>query len=746
MKRAILMGTALMLLAGAWGAETKTLGNPETKEAPHRKIYAYFQSNFDFGGNYGLGSFYADSPEETQLEVPFSYGIYAGAAANGVFYGFSYEYMTAAPPVARDMMAVNLRTGETRYIGPWEAHEYMKPVDMTYSYADSAMLALDYWYEYCEDEDGNPDSYLACTLWEMDLKTAQMEKRLILDTSAAYSAVAANYEGEIFLMGNDGILYDLDEETGKVTAVCTTPYSGPDHRWSMEFDHTDGSLYLLTMARGHEDEGAQYHLVRFDMQSTPVTYEELGGLGNSVESEALAYGLYIPYVLAGEDAPAAPTALSVEPDAQGALKATLKWTTPELTFGGDALSGLSAIKVFRDGVEIAEVPATENGKAMEWVDENVPELGFHEYALCAVNAEGDGEMAYVNRYVGPDIPAKVTNLKVGKVSGCAELHLSWTASEGGENGSYVDPAGVTYEIRRYPDSVTIAEGLKETSFVDNTLENLAGYTYEVFACNEIGSSSVLSSWAVAGPAMLPPYRCEFSEEEILTQWTVEDGNEDAWGWMFNSFYGLYQFGDYVPAAEYLLNPSLGLPQMEYADEWLIGPPLALEGGMKYRISFDYRCVSDEVLEITLGKINTYSDQSTVGELSLPPASPYTEFGYQEMEIPVTEKGIYSIGMHLVTPVNSDFYSHLQITNILVEEAGPLSVEDTDAMADVNARYVAGEIRVDGEFDHVEVYGISGQKILSTTSAVIPVDFLPQGVYLVRIYGTQGVKTVKVLVF
>ncbi|MDE7148861.1 MAG: T9SS type A sorting domain-containing protein, partial [Bacteroidales bacterium] len=717
----------------------------ETGEVPHRKIYAYFQSNSDFGtGEFGLGFFFADNPVETALEVSMKSenGFFAGAAANGVYYGLSYYFFDAAPPIPADLVAIEMKTGNKRIIGPWSDDQYMRIQDMTYSYADSTMYAVSYGFLREED------NQMASRIYTVDLETGAMERVAFVDTNAPVTLVgiAADYTGKMYAMDNNGVLYILNLSDGTITEICNTPYQVALHSWGMEVDHTDGSLYCTVLSQKSNPD--TYRLIRFDLKASPVTYQDLGEIAYPTSSAA-PYGLYIPFVLAGENAPTSATKISVTPEAQGALEATLNWTCPTTTFGYKPLTALKSVRILRDGQEIANLTDAEPGKAMTYTDKTVPERGYHEYTIIAVNEAGEGEKAYVNRYIGPDFPAKVTNAKVNKVDGCGELQLSWTASNGGENNSYVDPAKVSYRIVRYPDSVVVAENLKETAFNDKSITVLKAYSYGIFAVNEIGETVVVTERNVAGPALDAAvyFTCFDSQDTIDNHWTCIDNNQDNWSWQITTMYGFYQFGEGLPVVEYFVNPGLTPPgSIDDADDYFITPPFLLRANYNYKLSFDYRCLSDELLEITMGKSNTAESQNAVFELKLPPLDPYVEFGYQEVVLPPLEKdGIMTIGLHLTSLINDENYSYLQITNLTIQNTGPVSVEKDEVLEDIRISTHRGQLHIDGEFDKAEIYTLTGVKMLETGEATVSTASLTQGLYLVRVTRDNRIRTFKFVV-
>ena len=731
------------LLASGFTLAATVQAEDAGQKAPHRKIYAFFLANRQFGSDFGIGSFYADSPQYPILDYSFSShnSFYTGAAANGMYYGLSYQFFETIPPIPDDLVAVDIRTGEKRAIGPWTDDLTFRVQDMTYSYKDSTMYAVSFGYE----------GYDAVTrLFTVDLKTGKMEKKVVLDATIQdhYHAIAADYDGHLYALGYDGVLYEVDKETGDVKTLCVTPYKDPASFWGAEVDHTDNTLYWATISNSY-DEAANYHLIRFDLNANPVTYEDLGTITNE-ESNSVLYGLYIPFVLNGENAPAAPEIVSAVAEPSGALKATLEWKTPKLDFAGNNLQGLKEIKIWRNGEEVATLSETELEKNMTWTDENVPEKGFQEYALAAVNDKGDGEKTYIYLYVGPDAPAKVKGLKVNKQEGCKQLELVWEKTRTGANNGYVKPEEISYRIVRFPDNVVLADKLKDSVFTDTKIEVLDGYSYEVYAVNEVGESSVVSTVNVAGPAMNPSfYFTDFPSADTMAHfWTTIDNNNDGLTFDVYTGYGGYQFYDDLTALEFFINPGLhAVGSVKNADDYFVSPPFLFKANTAYTVAFDYRCVVDEVFEVTVGKTNDAASQTVVKKMGLEPASPYTEFNYVEVELPVLgEDGIRTIGLHMSSPVPDDYYSFLQISNLYIEEMGPATVvEDRVALEDVQVSCNYGEIRIQGDFDYAEVYSVSGQQKAKTTHSILKVENFAQGVYLVRVVRGQDTRTFKVVV-
>ena len=122
-------------------------------------------------------------------------------------------------------------------------------------------------------------------------------------------------------------------------------------------------------------------------------------------------------------APDASTDFSVTVDQTGAEKATLNFTLPTKTIGGNALAAqLDSAVIYRDNVKLGVMKQLISGKRVSYQDNNVAK-GAHIYKVVAYNTVGAGREAVAKAFVGPDMPAAPTGLKALDKSTMATL--SW---------------------------------------------------------------------------------------------------------------------------------------------------------------------------------------------------------------------------------------------------------------------------------------------------------------------------------
>ena len=145
-----------------------------------------------------------------------------------------------------------------------------------------------------------------------------------------------------------------------------------------------------------------------------------------------------------QKAPDAITGFTVTPADGGENKATVSFVAPSKAIDGSALTSDLDVSIRRDGEEVQEMGAIKPGQAYYYIDSDVP-TGFSSYTLVASNSEGVGrESEAVRAYVGMDVPAAPSNIKASM--GDNSITLAWDPVSKGDNGGYVDPADIHYNV------------------------------------------------------------------------------------------------------------------------------------------------------------------------------------------------------------------------------------------------------------------------------------------------------------
>lgn len=175
--------------------------------------------------------------------------------------------------------------------------------------------------------------------------------------------------------------------------------------------------------------------------------------------------------------------------------------------------------------------------------------GMHTYYVLIYTKYGCSRMETCDTYVGIDTPNPVSNIMTEIIED--KVMISWDAPIGGEHGCDIgDINDLAYTIRRVRDeyddkSVVIAEGIKELSFIDDTVYDEENkHLYLIQAKNVIGAGQdAVSDYVVVGPPARLPYTENFDamyEENgsVRTQhsaWDM-DGEDDIISWEIMTYY------------------------------------------------------------------------------------------------------------------------------------------------------------------------------------------------------------------
>ena len=114
------------------------------------------------------------------------------------------------------------------------------------------------------------------------------------------------------------------------------------------------------------------------------------------------------------------------------------------------------------------------------MDVSIPGPGTYKFSVKTENAAGPSRWARLEAALGfekPGKPAPGMTYEEGKFT------VSWTPVALSASGAPMDTAYISYKVTRMPDSVLVADELRDTVFVDNFTpgEQLATYYYGVQA-------------------------------------------------------------------------------------------------------------------------------------------------------------------------------------------------------------------------------------------------------------------------
>ena len=612
---------------------------------PHKQAYAWATRERD--GKKGLVSFYLDTPKELTLLHAMENSAFAGTHGTGSDY-FFFRYQDDPEngtliPLA--FSKVDVSTGAVTDVASWSTAAFICN-DMTYDFTTGYVYAL--CRAIYTDEILNFDIEYSLIL-KVNPKTGTYTeaKRFLTDYSGfgnpVYLTLAADMEGNLYSVTNGGVLVKFDVKNNfEETVIGSTGLAPGNYIQSMEFDHATHTLYW-------QADFAKTKSVLAVVDTATGKATTISEVGN----DARLAGIYVPFESPAISAPGAPTALKATADGNGEEKATITWTNPTRTFGGQTIGNLTTVKVKRGEAVIKEFTAVSPGEEMSYTDEN-SSTGMVSYSVVASNGSGEGMLASTDVWVGHDVPAEVTQLGITNTAeGGAEL--SWQQPTVGAHGGYIDTTTLCYKITRMPEGVLVADNVKGDVYVDNSVERIGEYYYVVTSktADGEGDSARTASMFVGSTADFP-YTCSFNTQAEFMSWYVIDNNGDGSTWKHkkpaDKGYAMYGYN----------NSNAG-------DDYLVSPDLYFKKGNTYQISFNYKGANatyKEKLELVMGKEKTAESLSTVVQHYEFQSGELTSSGI--ITLPeVEESGVYHVAFHAISDkgMYNIYVADVEITEI-----------------------------------------------------------------------------------
>ena len=532
----------------------------------------------------------------------------------------------------------------------------------------------------------------------------------------AMVAIACTPSGDIYTIskGKDAKLYRVNKSTGDCTLIGSTGTSA-NYTQGLGFDPVTGKLYWSQISMGGKS-------ALYEVDPATGHADKIFDFGKN----EVYTSLYVPEPVVAEDAPAAVESVAAEfKGASHSGRALVK--VPAKTYSGRDLVGKVSLTILADGSEVYS-QSVDAGSSVS-VDLTLEE-GIHSVTAFASNAAGAGPRKAVSVYVGEDAPAAVTDLKL-ETTADNKARISWTAPNIGRNDGYVDPAALTYTVTRYPDGVVVADKISETSFTDPVEAPADNYYYGVTAWNGLREGQqALTETGIFGYGTSLPCKFSLSSQEEFDLFTVIDANNDweekyNWGgWMLGkNFEYAKDDGD---CAVYGYHPE------HDADDWLITPPVGVEKGKRYRLTFTlWTRGNEEMIEVTAGPRNTIEAQK-----SIIPAKGYkhTEHIVYTQDFTAEENGSYFIGFHITSPKKRwyAFVSDIMVDAVPDDDA-PAAVTDLAATAAADGAeaatisFTAPSATVGGEtlasLDKIEIFHGNATEPVKTFEAPAPGEAL-----------------------
>ncbi|MCD4829649.1 MAG: carboxypeptidase regulatory-like domain-containing protein, partial [Candidatus Cloacimonetes bacterium] len=360
-------------------------------------------------------------------------------------------------------------------------------------------LAYDGTYFY----GGNASNHI----WEMDfdaqtlISTIQAPGpvRSICYDESADAFWVNNWSTALLLVDRSGSQIDQIETVPSMYGSAYDPYS-------------NGGPYLWFFTGTATGGGCMFEQYDMEGTATGVTFDPQGDIGGAISGGLWIYGDLYPGVATiggcaqGDDtdrlfgfelcntappeAPGAPTDFTVTPDAGGALSADLAWTNPSLNASGAALTELTEMRVYRDGVLVHTITTPTIGGPEAWTDTTVPVAGEYDYSVVGFNTEGEGLPVTASEWVGEDVPSAVTGLTLASDDGNGLL--TWVNPTTGLHGGVFNEPILGYTLVRSDGAPFDLVGIM-TTYTDDTIPTDDNYSYTLTPFNVVGEGGAATS-------------------------------------------------------------------------------------------------------------------------------------------------------------------------------------------------------------------------------------------------------------
>lgn len=250
----------------------------------------------------------------------------------------------------------------------------------------------------------------------------------------------------------------------------------------------------------------------------------------AVQDGAQLAGAFMYPAPPSESAPGAVTNLTATAGADGVLKATVTFTAPTVDAAGKTLSQLERVDV-KLGLYVVASKECEPGENVSV--EIDTEQGDNQITVIPYNVSGAGTESRISVFTGVDLPADPTDA-VATVQADGSVLISWQAPTVGQNGGYVDPAKITYNIYSSDaENNSVASRVNATSYTFTPANDSPKVIrFQIFARNEAGGSEkgAKTNSVPLGKAYQLPFKESFPNAYVTSgPWTIDQVDEAEWG-------------------------------------------------------------------------------------------------------------------------------------------------------------------------------------------------------------------------
>ena len=473
------------------------------------------------------------------------------------------------------------------------------------------------------------------------------KKQIIGIVDTPFAAIAASENGFLYGVGQDGYLYIIDkvlEDEANSVAVYPLGDLGIEdistNPSSMTFDPNTKKLYWSYVSTNQKSYLYEINYAIGQVSATRIM---------QLPDNAYLVNMYIAPFEAADDAPAAVSNLTASFDGEQTT-GIVSFTMPTLSYSDDPLTGELSYTVYADGEAVATGTAQAGAEVAQ---QTTVVSGGREVVIsvAAKNAAGEGPLAKSTVYIGKDTPLPVSNLHLKYNNDSEYMTLTWQEPTEGIHGITLTQRNLEYNVVRQPDGVTVAQGLKLTTFGEKIAKTseLKSYYYDVVAVNGNHESEVTTSnKVIVGQALVPPFDEDFTTQAGFDRFIVVDANNDGKTWKRYHKYYSYS-GTTVDYAQIIAN------YQQADNDYLLTPPLQLQNGGRYTLTFTaskgYAAANyDQKLRVLIGMGDDLADYDVVMD-----NVDVTDVNLETFttEIPIMADGIYQIAIHAISNAGSD---------------------------------------------------------------------------------------------
>ena len=570
---------------------------------------------------------------------------YGGAEVDGIYYACWYT----------SVFGSEIFVLESYYADSWEQ---AAPADKTISYT---LLASDvsvdpvsgkvYGCFYNDQGNGFVFGYV-----DYPTRTRTAIRALEGGIQGAWNAVACDTDGSIYAIDMTGDLLSVDKETGATTRIGATGYV-PRYMSSATIDPDSGRMFWTL---SNDDTKG---LIEIDKTTGA------GTLMTNFSANEQVNGIYVSKQKFDDKAPKPVKNVSVD-FPKNSMTGNILFTSPSTLFDGSEAMGEIDYTITVDGVEVAA------GKTLYGQSNSVPvtvgSSGEKTFTVTVANSAGESPRRHATGYTGYYRPAAPENIQLS-INDDDNMVVAWDPVVLDFTGDLISEGEVRYTVTRYPDGEVVAEGISETSVIDDfePAPELTVHHYLVEATYFDAKSAPGKSPYFRSGRIYPPYLETFDTAESLLPFTVLDENNDDDPWYWDETHKCIV--------------SKNSSRWRAIDDWAITPPIAMEANKQYKLSFDYKQRKDiygpQTLEIKWGNAPTV-DGMTV---TIMPAREISNGEWETYETYITAPmdGTFYIGFHDISAADMDV---LYIDNISI--SAPVSTSAPAAVGNLTATAAA----------------------------------------------------------